>query len=92
MPYVIYINGTNPQFASMLEHQGPPPLVEQIRAYGGDYFDAVDPDALARAYAAIDARVRRCATRCVTVRGGCRFTTGFSSPAWRSWCWSFQRG
>jgi hypothetical protein len=56
VPYVIYINGTNPQFASMLAHDGPPPLVEQIRAYGGDYFDARDPDALARAYAAIDAR------------------------------------
>jgi hypothetical protein len=56
VPYIIYINGTNSQFASMLGHEGPPPLVDQIRAYGGDYFDARDPDALARAYAAIDAR------------------------------------
>jgi hypothetical protein len=56
VPYIIYINGTNPRFAGMLAPQGLPPLVDQIRAYGGEYFDARDPDALARAYAAIDAR------------------------------------
>jgi hypothetical protein len=56
VPYIIYINATNPRFASMLRQQGPPPLVDQIRNHGGDYFDTRDPRSLARAYAAIDAR------------------------------------
>jgi hypothetical protein len=56
VPYVIYINAINPRFASMLRQEGPPPLVDQIRNYGGDYFDTRDPRSLARAYAAIDAR------------------------------------
>ena len=56
VPYIIYINAINPQFASMLRLEGPPPLVDQIRGHGGDYFDTRDPGSLARAYAAIDAR------------------------------------
>jgi hypothetical protein len=56
VPYIIYVNAINPQFAGMLRQEGPPPLVDQIRDHGGDYFDTRDPQALARAYAAIDAR------------------------------------
>jgi hypothetical protein len=56
VPYIIYINATNPKFASMLRQEGPPPLVDRIRDHGGDYFDTRDPGSLAKAYAAIDAR------------------------------------
>jgi hypothetical protein len=56
VPYIIYINATNPEFASMLRLEGPPPLVDRIRDHGGDYFDTRDPGSLAKAYAAIDAR------------------------------------
>jgi hypothetical protein len=56
VPYVIYINASDPRFASMLPRQSPPPLVERIRSYGGDYFDITDPRTLSKAYEAIDAR------------------------------------
>jgi hypothetical protein len=55
-PYVIYINASDPRFASMLPQQGRPPLVDRIRSYGGDYFDIRDPGTLSKAYEAIDAR------------------------------------
>ena len=56
IPYVIYINATNPQFAALLGHAGPPPLVDLVRAYGGEFFDVTDPRMLEQAYEAIDAR------------------------------------
>jgi hypothetical protein len=56
VPYVLYINATDPRFAGMLRHEGPPPLVERIRSVGGDYFEITDPRMLSKAYEAIDAR------------------------------------
>ena len=55
VPYVIFINAADPSFAIFV-HPTVPRLVEQLRAYGGEYFDVRDPTSLARAYAAIDAR------------------------------------
>lgn len=55
VPYVIYINASDPRFANIFAHEAPP-LIEQIRSYGGDYFDVRDPRSLLKAYEAIDAR------------------------------------
>ena len=55
VPYVIYINTTDAR-AARLEVSATPPLIEQIRDFGGDYFDVTDQDSLERAYEAIDER------------------------------------
>ena len=55
VPYVIYINTTDAR-AARLEISSTPPLIEQIRDFGGDYFDVTDQDSLERAYEAIDER------------------------------------
>ena len=55
VPYVIYINTTDAR-AARLEVSSTPPLIEQIRDFGGDYFDVTDQDSLERAYEAIDER------------------------------------
>jgi hypothetical protein len=54
-PYIIYINATDPTFPRFVPPEAPP-LLDQIRSYGGDYFDVTDPAGLLKAYKAIDAR------------------------------------
>jgi hypothetical protein len=53
-PYIIFVNA-DPRGQIVLPGDAPP-LVEEIRAYGGDYFDITDPASLPKAYEAIDAR------------------------------------
>lgn len=53
-PYIIYVN-TSPGLEVILPSDVPP-LIEQIRSFGGDYFDISDPASLSKAYQAIDAR------------------------------------
>lgn len=53
VPYVIYINIREAE-AGRVEVAEPPPLIELIRDFGGDYFDVTDEDSLLRAYEAID--------------------------------------
>ena len=55
VPYVIYIN-TGGAGAVAEGRADPPPLIEVIRGFGGDYFDVTDQDGLQRAYQAIDER------------------------------------
>ena len=55
VPYIIFINTTDLRMVGAA-HPTTPRLVEQIRNYGGDYFDVTDTDSLARAYQAIDER------------------------------------
>ena len=55
MPYIIFINTSDLRTVGSV-HLNTPRLVEQIRDYGGDYFDVTDTDSLARAYQAIDER------------------------------------
>ena len=54
-PYIILINSSNPDAVGVAV-SAVPELVEQIRGYGGDYFDVSDPESLQKAYEAIDAR------------------------------------
>jgi hypothetical protein len=54
VPYIIFINP-----ASEVIHgvpSGSPMLIQKIREYGGDYFAERDPEGIAKAYRAIDAR------------------------------------
>ena len=53
--YIIYINATDAR-TTTLEESSTPPLIEMVRAFGGDYFDVTDQDSLQRAYQAIDER------------------------------------
>jgi hypothetical protein len=53
-PYIIYVNAS-PGAEAALPGDAPP-LIEQIRSYGGDYFDITDAASLSKAYQAIDAR------------------------------------
>ena len=53
-PYIIYISA-GPGREVLLPGDAPP-LIQQIRAYGGDYFDIQDPASLTQAFEAIDAR------------------------------------
>lgn len=53
-PYIIYISA-GPGREVMLAGDAPP-LIQQIRSYGGDYFDVQDPQALEKAFQAIDER------------------------------------
>jgi hypothetical protein len=55
VPYIIFINTGDLRTAGTLQPTTPR-LVEQIRDYGGNYFDVTDTDSLARAYQAIDER------------------------------------
>jgi hypothetical protein len=55
VPYVILISAPDATLASFVPPTVPR-LVEQLRAYGGEYFDVREPTSLAKAYAAIDAR------------------------------------
>ena len=55
VPYIIYINAGGARTA-MDEEAETPPLIEMIRDFGGDYFDATDLDSLQRAYEAVDER------------------------------------
>ena len=55
VPYLIYIN-TSDAGAITEGRANPPPLIEPIRGFGGDYFDVTDQDGLQRAYQAIDER------------------------------------
>ena len=55
VPYIIYINTSDARTA-MIGHPSTPRLIEMIREYGGDYFDATDQDSLQEAYQAIDER------------------------------------
>ena len=55
VPYIIFIDTSDPRTAGAI-HRNTPRLIEQIRQYGGDYFDVSDTDSLARAYQAIDER------------------------------------
>ena len=62
VPYMIFINATDPQraartgrsAASRQPANNTQGLIDMIRAFGGDYFDVTDADGLARAYEAID--------------------------------------
>ena len=54
-PYIILINSSNPDAVGVAV-SAVPELVEQIRGYGGDYFDVSDPESLQKAYEAIDTR------------------------------------
>ena len=61
VPYMIYINATDPARVRARQTSavtGPVSntqgLIEMIRAFGGDYFDVADADGLVRAYEAID--------------------------------------
>ena len=59
VPYIIFINTSDVRTAGAVHpavHPNTPRLVEQIRDYGGNYFDVTDTDSLARAYQAIDER------------------------------------
>jgi hypothetical protein len=53
-PYIIYVNASPGSEAALPGDT--PPLIEQIRSYGGDYFDITDAASLSKAYQAIDAR------------------------------------
>lgn len=53
--YIIYINTSDPRIGSF-GRPTTPRLIEQIREYGGEYFDVRDPDSLLKAYQAIDSR------------------------------------
>ena len=53
-PYIIYVNASPGSEAALPGDA--PPLIEQIRSYGGDYFDIRDAASLSKAYQAIDAR------------------------------------
>ena len=55
VPYIIFINTSDLRGAGGM-NPSTPRLIEQIREYGGDYFDITDTDSLARAYQAIDER------------------------------------
>ncbi len=55
VPYIIFINTSDLRTVGAVG-SNTPRLVEQIRNYGGDYFDVTDTDSLARAYQAIDER------------------------------------
>ncbi len=55
VPYIIFINTSDFRTVGAVR-SNTPRLVEQIRDYGGDYFDVTDTDSLARAYQAIDER------------------------------------
>lgn len=52
-PYIIYISA-GPGREVLLPGDAPP-LIQQIRSYGGDYFDVQDPASLTKAFEAIDA-------------------------------------
>ena len=54
VPYMIYINIGDAGSSRIAAPESPPPLVDTIREYGGDYFDVTDQDSLIRAYEAID--------------------------------------
>ena len=58
VPYIIFINTSDLRTVGYGgDYQtSTPRLVEQIRDYGGDYFDVTNTDSLARAYQAIDER------------------------------------
>ena len=53
VPYVIYINIRESDSGGAAV-QEPPPLIDMLREFGGDYFDVTDQDSLARAYEAVD--------------------------------------
>lgn len=53
-PYIIYVNASPKQ--DLVLPGDAPPLIEQIRSFGGDYFDISDAASLSKAYQAIDAR------------------------------------
>jgi hypothetical protein len=53
-PYIIFVNA-DPTGQIVLPGDAPP-LIEEIRSFGGDYFDVTDPSGLSKAYQAIDAR------------------------------------
>jgi hypothetical protein len=53
-PYIIFVNA-NPKGEVVLPGDAPP-LIEQIRSFGGDYFDVTNPAGLSKAYEAIDSR------------------------------------
>ena len=53
-PYIIFVNA-DPKGEVILPGDAPP-LIAQIRSFGGDYFDVTDPASLSKAYQAIDSR------------------------------------
>jgi hypothetical protein len=53
-PYIIYVNAN--ANSDLILPGDAPPLIEQIRSFGGDYFDIRDAASLSKAYQAIDAR------------------------------------
>jgi hypothetical protein len=53
-PYIIFVNAD--PTGQIIPAGDAPPLIEEIRTFGGDYFDITDPAGLSKAYQAIDAR------------------------------------